>query len=70
MAAAGSGYMLTDNAGPRSGIQKIPFYAGGSHVKRRYYLYTENSSDKNVQDFIQIMTRLCIDKKQPDEAEE
>lgn len=69
MAAAGNGYMLTDNANPCSGIQKVPFYAAGSHVKRRYYLYTDKCSQKYVQDFIQIMTRLCVDN-QPGEVEE
>ena len=69
MAAAGNGYMLTENANLRPGIQKVPFYAAGSHAKRRYYLYTDKCSQKYVQDFIQIMTRLCVDK-QPGEAEE
>lgn len=69
MAAAGNGYMLTENANLRPGIQKVPFYAAGSHAKRRYYLYTDKCSQKYVQDFIQIMTRLCVDN-QPGEVEE
>lgn len=59
MAAAGSGFILTDNDFVRPGIKKIPFYAGGSRVEKKYYLYTDKWFNKNVQDFIDIITGLC-----------
>lgn len=69
MVAAGNGFMLTDNEEPHPGIKKVPFYTGGSRAERRYYLYTDNCTNKYVQDFIQIMLRLCA-TQQPDEVVE
>lgn len=69
MVAAGNGFMLTDNEKPRPGIKKVPFYTGGSRAERRYYLYTDNCTNKYVRDFIQIMLRLCA-TQQPDEVVE
>lgn len=67
MAAAGNGFMLTDNYKVRPGIQKVPFYAGASRAEKKYYLYTSKGSDRYVQDFIQIMSGLCAEAQQPGE---
>lgn len=59
MAAAGNGFLITDNASSLPGIKKLPLYSGGRRIMHSHYLFTDNSSNVLVREFTDIITALC-----------
>ena len=58
MAAAGSGFYLTDNPNCPAGLKKVSFCKGGLPLAKSYYCYTVNYN-KSVQAFADILTDIC-----------
>ena len=67
MAAAGSGFYLTDNQNLPAGLKKVPFYAGGRPLSKSYYLYTDNSG-KYVRAFIDTLIDLGFAPQSAEQA--
>lgn len=58
LAAAGSGFYLTDNPDCPPGLKKIPYCKEGEPLTKSYYLYTADCN-KYVQAFTDILSDLC-----------
>ena len=67
MAAAGSGFYLTDNQNLPAGLKKVPFYAGGRPLSKSYYLYTDNFG-KYVRAFIDTLIDLGLAPQSAEQA--
>ena len=60
MAAAGSGFYITDSDKARPGLKKLPLYDGARRLSREYYLYMNSGADAKVREFTELLKTLCV----------